>query len=75
MELFLFIQTQGTIKVFNTPYIRVLQILLKECFPWGIANQVDNQSNTKLWFNLHAFNACCIQVHKKKYSMNMNTPF
>jgi len=26
---------KGTIKVFDTPYIRVLQVLLKECFPWG----------------------------------------
>jgi hypothetical protein len=60
-----------TIKVFDTPYVRVLQILLRECFPWGIANQVDNQSNTKLNFNLNVFNICCIQVHKTKYSMNM----
>jgi hypothetical protein len=34
-SLLLFIQTYWTIKVFNTPYIRVLQILLRECFPWG----------------------------------------
>jgi hypothetical protein len=24
---------KGTIKVFDTPYIRVLQVLLRECFP------------------------------------------
>jgi hypothetical protein len=39
---------KGTIKIFDTPYIRVSQVLLKECFPWGIANQVDNQSNMRL---------------------------
>jgi hypothetical protein len=32
---------------------------------------VDNQSNTKLQFNLNAFNACYTQVHKEKYSMNV----
>jgi hypothetical protein len=26
---------KGTIKVFNTPYIKVLQVLFKKCFPWG----------------------------------------
>jgi len=26
---------KGTIKVFNTHYIKVLQVLLKACFPWG----------------------------------------
>jgi hypothetical protein len=26
---------KGTIKVFSTPYIKVLQVLLKECFQWG----------------------------------------
>jgi hypothetical protein len=26
---------KGSIKVFNTPYIKVLQVLLIECFPWG----------------------------------------
>jgi adenylate cyclase len=26
---------KGIIKIFDTPYIRVLQVLLKECFPWG----------------------------------------
>jgi len=59
------------IKIFNTPYIKVLHVLLRECFQGGIANQVDNQSNTKLEFNLNAFNACCTQVHKTKYSMKM----
>jgi hypothetical protein len=48
------------IKAFNTPYIMVLQVLLKKCFSWGIANQADNQSNTELQFNLDTFNACCI---------------
>jgi hypothetical protein len=37
----------------------------------GIGNQMDIQSNMKHQFNLNAFNACCIQVHKAKYSMNM----
>jgi hypothetical protein len=40
----------------------------------GIANQVDIQSNTKHQFNLNAFNACCTQVHKAKYLMNMQYP-
>jgi hypothetical protein len=26
---------KGMIQVFDTPYIRVLQVLLRECFPWG----------------------------------------
>jgi hypothetical protein len=26
---------KGTIKVFDTPYIKVLQVLLREFFPWG----------------------------------------
>jgi hypothetical protein len=26
---------KGTIKVFNTPYVRVLQVLFKKCFSWG----------------------------------------
>jgi hypothetical protein len=26
---------KGMIKIFNTPYIKVLQVLFKECFPWG----------------------------------------
>jgi hypothetical protein len=47
------------IKVFDTPYIRVLQVLFKKCFQWGIVNQVDNQNNTKLQFDLDAFNAYC----------------
>jgi hypothetical protein len=59
------------IKIFNTPYIKVLHVVLRECFQGGIANQVDNQSNTKLRFNLNTFNACCIQVHKTKYSMKV----
>jgi len=59
---------RGTIKISDTPYIKVLQVLLRECFPWGVANQVDN---TKLQFNLDAFNVCNTQVHKTKYSMNM----
>jgi hypothetical protein len=37
----------------------------------GIANQMHFQSNTKHQFNLNAFNACCIHVHKAKYSMNV----
>jgi hypothetical protein len=28
----------------------------------------------ELQFNLNAFNTCCIQVHKAKYSMNMQYP-
>ncbi len=32
---------------------------------------MDNQNDTELQFNLNAFNACCTQVHKAKYSMNM----
>jgi hypothetical protein len=63
-----------TINVFNTPYIKVLQVLFRECFQGGIANQVDNQSDTKLQFNLNTFNACCTQVHKTKYSMNVQYP-
>jgi hypothetical protein len=42
--------SKGMIKVSNTPYIKVLQVLLREWFYRGIANQVDNQSNTKLKF-------------------------
>jgi len=37
-SLLSFIQTfinKGMIKIFDTPYIRVLQVLLKECFLWG----------------------------------------
>jgi hypothetical protein len=26
---------KGMIKVFDAPYIRVLQVLIRECFPWG----------------------------------------
>jgi hypothetical protein len=26
---------KGTIKIFDTPYIKVLQVLLRECLPWG----------------------------------------
>jgi hypothetical protein len=66
---------KGTIKVFNTPYIRVLQVLFKKCSSWGITNQVDNQSDTELQFNLNTFNACCTQVQKEKYSMNTQTTF
>jgi hypothetical protein len=33
---------KGMIKVFDTPYIKVLQVLFRECFSWGIANQMDN---------------------------------
>jgi hypothetical protein len=37
------------IKEFDTPYITVLQVLLKKCFPrWGYYKQVDNQSNMEL---------------------------
>ncbi len=42
---------KGMIKVFNTPYIRVLQVLFRECFPWGIVNKVANPSGTELQFN------------------------
>jgi hypothetical protein len=67
---------KGIIKVFDTPYIRVkvLQVLFKGVFHGGIANQMDNQNNTKLQFNLDTFNACCTQVHKTKYSMNVQYP-
>jgi hypothetical protein len=47
---------------------------LKTVFHGGIANQMDNQSNTEHPFNLDAFNVCCIQVHKTKYSMNVQYP-
>ncbi len=36
-----------TINVFNTPYIKALQVLFIECFQRGIANQVDNQSDAE----------------------------
>jgi ribosomal protein L30/L7E len=26
---------KGMIKVFNTPYIRGMQVMVKECFSWG----------------------------------------
>jgi hypothetical protein len=54
---------KGTIKAFNTFYIRVLQLVFRECFPWGIVNQADNQNDMELKFNLDTINACCIQVH------------
>jgi hypothetical protein len=38
---------KGMIKVFNTPLYK------------GISNQVDNQSDMELQFNLDAFNAFC----------------
>jgi len=66
---------KGTIKAFNTPYIKVLQFLFRKSFPWGIANQMNNQNNTKLQFNLNAFNVHYTQVHKTKYSMNVQYPF
>jgi hypothetical protein len=47
---------------------------LESIFHGGIANQVDNQSNMELQFNLNAFNACCTQVHKSTYSMNVQYP-
>jgi hypothetical protein len=59
---------KGTIKIFNTTYIKVLQFLLRECFPWII------KSDMELHFNLNTFNACCIQVHKTKYSMTLQYP-
>jgi hypothetical protein len=65
---------KGTIKIFNTPYMKVLQVLLSECFPWGIAYQMDNQNNTKPQFNLDAFNACYTQIHKTKSLMNVQYP-
>jgi hypothetical protein len=64
---------KGTIKVFDTPYIKVLQVLLESVFhDKGIANKVDYQSNTKFLFNLDTFNASCTQVHKTK--MNAQYP-
>jgi hypothetical protein len=35
---------------------------------------MDNQNDTKFWFNLNTFNACYTQVHKTKYLMNMQYP-
>jgi len=65
---------KGMIKIFNNPYIKVLQVLFKKCsvFQTDITNQVDNQSDTELQFNLNT----CIQVHETKYSMNpiLHTP-
>jgi hypothetical protein len=57
--------------VFDAPYIKVLQALLRECFYGDITNQVDKQSNMKFQFNLDTFNVCYTQVNKTKYSMNM----
>jgi hypothetical protein len=37
----------------------------------SITNQIDNQSNIELQFNLAIFNVGYTQVHKTKYSMNM----
>jgi len=37
----------------------------------SIENQMDNQSNIELQFNLNVVNVRCTQVHKTKYSMNM----
>jgi hypothetical protein len=39
-----------------------------------LQTKMDDQSNIELQFNLNAFNVCCIQVHKKKYSMNLQYP-
>jgi hypothetical protein len=36
---------------------------------------LDNESNTKLQFHLDTFNSCCTQIHKVKYSMNVQYPF
>jgi hypothetical protein len=44
-----------------------LQVMFRKCFPWNITNQVDNQSNIELQFNLDTFNACCTQVQKAKF--------
>jgi hypothetical protein len=66
MELALVLSNKinkGTIKAFNTFYITVLQLVLRECFPWGIINQADNQSDMEFKFNLDTNNACCTQVH------------
>jgi hypothetical protein len=49
--------------IFVTTIFRGLNVLMP--------NQMDNQSDTKLQFNLDTFSACCIQVHKAKYSMDM----
>jgi hypothetical protein len=65
---------KGMIKVFDTPYIKILQALLRKCFNEDITNQVDKQSNMKFQFNLDIFNVCCTQVHKTKYSMNLEYP-
>jgi hypothetical protein len=59
------------IKVFNTFDIGYCKFYSKSVFHRGITNQVDNQSNTKLQFNL---DTCCTQGHKAKYSMNMQYP-
>jgi len=55
------------IKIFNTPYIRYCKSYSKSVFHRVITNQVDNQSDMKLQFNL---DTCCTQGHKAKYSMN-----
>jgi hypothetical protein len=39
-----------------------------------LQTKMDDQSNIELQFNLNAFNVCCIQVHKTKYSMNLQYP-
>jgi hypothetical protein len=44
-------------------------------FSMGVLQtKMDDQSNIELQFNLNAFNVCCIQVHKTKYSMNLQYP-
>jgi hypothetical protein len=35
---------------------------------------MDNQSDMELQFNLDTFDACYTQVHKTKYSMNVQHP-
>jgi len=51
---------KGMIQVFDTPYIMVLQVLLKKVFHGGIAIQADYQNDTQLQFNLDTFIASYI---------------
>jgi hypothetical protein len=51
-----------------------LQVLLKEWFPWGYCKLSGLSKQYISQFNLNAFNVCCTQVHKTKYSMNMQYP-
>jgi hypothetical protein len=55
-------------------YKKYCKLCLESVLHGNIANQVDNQNDTEFQFNLDAFNACCIRVHKTKYLMNMQYP-